>query len=454
MSIQTQWVSPTKFVSGDPTLRISYPSVSHPAVEITTTAPGDLKWIYIGLCLPPCTEIKAIHVCYQLLNSRSFISQVRLAEMKTPERALVRHDDGTDLLSTDPTCYVSDVENYRPDGAVTLNLRLNFGDSSDKILLGAVGLDLRSYRTPVPTYDLRFSIQRRYAETDLTDFGITNNVVTIPGSALEAPKVISVSDFFSTDETTIREQLMGYLRRQGIDFNTEDLMVLDIEPGEEDNSERHSFAPKDIGNERWDDDDTRRQIIEGYKTRIRVAREVLPKAKLGLYQVIAPDGQGRENIDAFSKRIAGYRQAGALGMYDLLDVLVPVLYARWGPDDPDWINRIEASTRQGIEASLTLTRTDDKNLPLAPYLSFWVLNPNSMNDRQAILPEVMHHQLAILQEYCGIETIVMWAGKEEPECVVSSRDTVPVNLLEFLPQIGNLPADGCITKKLDAALPM
>jgi len=149
MSTQTLWISPTEWISGDPTLRLSYPSVHHPAVEITATTPGDLKWVFVGLRLPAGILIKAVRVCYQLSSKKSFISQVRLTEMQAPDVALVRHDDATDLLSTDPTCYVSTVGAYRPEGAVTLALRLKFAKKTDKITLGSVGVDMETCEVDV-----------------------------------------------------------------------------------------------------------------------------------------------------------------------------------------------------------------------------------------------------------------------------------------------------------------
>ena len=152
MTTDTHWLSPTDFVSGDKSLKISYPSVTHSAVEIKTRALGDLKWIYLGLRVPPDHDIHAIHVCYQLSNSRSFISQVRLVEMQTPDQTVVRHDDGTNLLSTSPTCYRSPVVAFRPGAAVLLALRLNFGNAADTITLGAVGVEALSSCSPVPSY--------------------------------------------------------------------------------------------------------------------------------------------------------------------------------------------------------------------------------------------------------------------------------------------------------------
>src|SRR5271166_4284835 len=140
--MQTSWFSPTNFVSGDPTLRISYPYVSHPGAVVTCTEPGDLKWVSMGLRLPPDRQIGEVVICYQVSNAGSFISQVRLAEMTTPDHATVIHDDATHLASTAPTSYASVVPGLVPSGAVTLELRLNFQNTSDEIMLGAVGVKM------------------------------------------------------------------------------------------------------------------------------------------------------------------------------------------------------------------------------------------------------------------------------------------------------------------------
>jgi hypothetical protein len=139
--MQTHWLSPTGYVTGDTTLQISYASVSHPCTIITCTSSGDLKWVSIDLPLHQNITIDQVTVCYELSNAQSFISQVRLVEMTTPNQAVVRHDDPTDLKSTSPTCYSSQVAGFAPAAAaVTLLLRLNFQDTSDEIRLGAVAV--------------------------------------------------------------------------------------------------------------------------------------------------------------------------------------------------------------------------------------------------------------------------------------------------------------------------
>ena len=142
----TLWISPTEYVTGDPSLVIGYPFVSHPSTVVTSKTTGDFKWVSVGLRLPPSVSIEEVTVCYQVSNPQSFISQVRLVEMDTPEQAVVIHDDGTDLKSTTPTCYTSHVGGKvpTPGTAVTLALRLNFHHTNHRILLGAVGVAVQS----------------------------------------------------------------------------------------------------------------------------------------------------------------------------------------------------------------------------------------------------------------------------------------------------------------------
>ncbi len=142
--MQTVWLSPTNYVTGDPTLRVSYPFASHPSTVITCTSPGGLKWISMGLRLPPNVQIDQVIICYELTNSSSFIAQTRLAEMTTPDQANVVHDDPTHLTSTTPTSYSSATSGLIPTGAVTLELRLDFQHTNDEILLGAVGVKIRA----------------------------------------------------------------------------------------------------------------------------------------------------------------------------------------------------------------------------------------------------------------------------------------------------------------------
>ena len=61
--------------------------------------------------------------------------------------AIVRHDDATDLKNTDPDCYVSKVDGgglVTTTAAMTLELRLDFQSTGDKIMLGGIGIKIQS----------------------------------------------------------------------------------------------------------------------------------------------------------------------------------------------------------------------------------------------------------------------------------------------------------------------
>jgi hypothetical protein len=138
--METIWLSPTGLVTGDPTLQLSYPFVSHPGTVLTCTAPGDLKWVSMGLRLPANAKIEDVIISYEVSSPQSFISQIRLAQMKTPDHATVLHDDPTPLQSTSPASYASHVGGLLADWAVTLELRLHFQSTADEIRLGALGV--------------------------------------------------------------------------------------------------------------------------------------------------------------------------------------------------------------------------------------------------------------------------------------------------------------------------
>jgi len=56
-----------------------------------------------------------------------------------PDAAHVKMDDATDRTDPGPTCYVSRA-GFRPDGTVTLALKVVFASTRDEIRLGMVRL--------------------------------------------------------------------------------------------------------------------------------------------------------------------------------------------------------------------------------------------------------------------------------------------------------------------------
>jgi hypothetical protein len=304
--------------------------------------------------------------------------------------------------------------------------------------------------------DIRFSLQGEYVSPELAaelrQLGVGDTVVTINGSALNAPKTITEAEFVDVSDAAlagIRNRFTRYLRDPDRGLlpprGANDLFILDIEG---------VISPVQIGSlVEPDPKGTVRKdaVILGYKERIRVARDVLlandaPDVKLGLYQVIRPERKGQVT-DEFRDSMSGYRYAGRKGMYDELDYICPVLYQRFGPADgtaEQVLRWFDDATRQGIDSSLTLTRSNGSPIPLSPVLTFWVSNKNSTNKWEAISPEFMLWQLRTLRRYRAREVaiIVLWAGDEDMEGQTKPREDVDFPV--FLKDVGELPPPGCV----------
>ncbi len=150
------WINHLDFLPGDKDVRLAFNSTSSgigsrlSGLIINSTTLGDIskevgdKVVEKGLQVPPGFLIKGVRVCYELSNSRSYITQIRLAQLQNlPSAAVVMLDDGTDLTDIGPVCVNSAPTSVDPSqGAVRLDLRVNYGDTSDSIVLLGVGLNL------------------------------------------------------------------------------------------------------------------------------------------------------------------------------------------------------------------------------------------------------------------------------------------------------------------------
>lgn len=132
--------------SGPPS-KLSISPHSGPSTALVITAGGEVKendfqWVQLGLTVASGTNVKAVTVCYQVLGGQSsYISQVRLTQMTTPNTAVVMHDDGTNLTSTTAVCYKSTVNGFTVNGTITLGLKIVIGRSSERIVIGGIALE-------------------------------------------------------------------------------------------------------------------------------------------------------------------------------------------------------------------------------------------------------------------------------------------------------------------------
>lgn len=139
MAQKTTWLSPSNFYPTDSNITIN-PSISpNTAIAVRSSITGE-SWINLGLNLSTDQEIDSILVCYQLTNASSYITQIRLLRMTTPDAAYISLDDGTDLTSTTPATYSTPTGGLSVNGAITLSLRVNFTDTDDIIEIGGIGV--------------------------------------------------------------------------------------------------------------------------------------------------------------------------------------------------------------------------------------------------------------------------------------------------------------------------
>jgi len=149
---KSYWYSPLTAIAhagaGHP-LKISISQHHSPPAAVRITADeivvdGDPQWIRLGLTVPSGT-LKPLKLCYQVITDSpgtTYISQVRLTKMTTPDVAIVIHDDDTNLMDTSPTCYKSLIDDRKVTGTITLALRVVFGSTSDMILIGGIKLKI------------------------------------------------------------------------------------------------------------------------------------------------------------------------------------------------------------------------------------------------------------------------------------------------------------------------
>jgi len=151
------WINHMALLSGNTTdLTTSFNSTSsgvggglaglviQSATTGSTFPDGGNKVVWRALEVPPHFVIKGVRVCYELTSSSSFITQIRLAQVQNPpSTALVLLDDATPLTNVGPVCVDSATTTVDPSlGSVLLDLRVNIGNTADKIVIRGLGLHL------------------------------------------------------------------------------------------------------------------------------------------------------------------------------------------------------------------------------------------------------------------------------------------------------------------------
>jgi hypothetical protein len=148
------WIDHLALLPGDSSVTTSYSSVSsgvgsglaalvvYSSTTGETTPGGGNKTVWTALEVPPRYSIVGVRVCYELTDAGSFISQVRLSQVQDPPgSAAILLDDPTDQTAVGPICVDIRATSIDPaKGPLLLDLRVNFGNTSDAIAIRGVGL--------------------------------------------------------------------------------------------------------------------------------------------------------------------------------------------------------------------------------------------------------------------------------------------------------------------------
>ena len=153
----TMWIDHLALLAGDPSVKTSFDAVNSgvgsglSGLIIQSSTIGDTaqgggnKVVETAVEVPPGFKVTGVRVCFENSNTRSYINQIRLAQVQNPPAtASVLLDDATKLNANGPVC----VDSQPPasidpaNGPLLLSLRLYFDSTADKIVVRGLGLHL------------------------------------------------------------------------------------------------------------------------------------------------------------------------------------------------------------------------------------------------------------------------------------------------------------------------
>src|SRR5262249_19386268 len=143
---QVMWINHLDLLPGDSSVTTTHDAVSsgvggglaalvvHSSTTGENAAGGGNKGVWRGLQGSPGFHVRGVRLCDDLAHARPYISQVRSAQVQNPPAtAVVLLDDPTNHTAVGPVCV--DVKSPTIDpakGALLLDLRVNFGNTSDR----------------------------------------------------------------------------------------------------------------------------------------------------------------------------------------------------------------------------------------------------------------------------------------------------------------------------------
>ena len=119
------------FVTGDPSIKISYPYLFHPGLQVTVNEPGNAKWIYLMLPITRGSLITDIKIAHHRTGIQSRVTLVRLVEQHEPVSATVIHDEAIDK-AIPSTCVINSTCRVVINNNTLLKIYINFTNKNNK----------------------------------------------------------------------------------------------------------------------------------------------------------------------------------------------------------------------------------------------------------------------------------------------------------------------------------
>ena len=143
------------FVTGDPTINLGYPYISHPGMQVTVNEPGDSKWIYMMLPVVSGSLITDIKISYHRVGIDNRILFVRLVEQREPISATIVHDDKLKAdLST--SGIIQSSCRVLVKKSILLKVCIDFQNTDDMIEFGLVEIKY------IPAFEEITGMKRRF----------------------------------------------------------------------------------------------------------------------------------------------------------------------------------------------------------------------------------------------------------------------------------------------------
>ena len=115
---QVMWINHLELLPGDGSVTTTHDAVSSgvggglAALVVHSSTTGEIgqgggnKVVWRGLQVPPAFNVVGVRLCYELTSAKSYISQVRIAQVQNPPAtATVLLDDPTNHTAVGPSAW-------------------------------------------------------------------------------------------------------------------------------------------------------------------------------------------------------------------------------------------------------------------------------------------------------------------------------------------------------------